>query len=102
MSLRALGYVGVGATDLTDWTRFATAWLGMQAVDRSASSRAFRMDDRKQRLIVDAGLPKVRISLVGRWPMRPRWMPWRQGLKRPACRCGANRAHLRTNAASRG
>ena len=58
MSLRGLGYVGVGATDLADWTGFATAWLGMQAVDRSASCRAFRMDDRKQRLIVDAGLPE--------------------------------------------
>ena len=58
MSLCALGYVGVGATDLTDWTQFATAWLGMQTVDRSTSCRSFRMDDRKQRLIVDAGLPE--------------------------------------------
>src|ERR1019366_5292272 len=58
MALEALGYVGVGAADLTDWTRFATDWLGMQMVDKSASCRAFRMDDRKQRLIVDAALPE--------------------------------------------
>src|SRR5262249_8951431 len=30
--------------------------LGLQAVDRGGAMRAFRMDDRKQRLIVDGGL----------------------------------------------
>jgi 2,3-dihydroxybiphenyl 1,2-dioxygenase len=58
MALTGLGYVGVGAADLTDWTDFATDWLGMQVVDKSASCRAFRMDDRKQRLVVDAALPE--------------------------------------------
>jgi hypothetical protein len=26
MEVQALGYVGIGATDLTDWTDFATNW----------------------------------------------------------------------------
>ena len=59
MEIQALGYVGIGASDLTDWTDFATNWLGMQAVDRGAGVRAFRMDDRKQRLVVDRALPEV-------------------------------------------
>ena len=56
MAVQALGYVGIGASNLDDWSAFATGQLGMQQVDRSASCRAFRMDDRKQRLIVDREL----------------------------------------------
>ncbi len=52
--LQSLGYVGVGSPDLDTWTEFATRWLGMQAVERGAVCRAFRMDDRTQRLIVDS------------------------------------------------
>ncbi len=56
MTLQSLGYVGVGANDLDDWSSFATGWLGMQMLEKSPSCRAFRMDDRKQRLIVDRAL----------------------------------------------
>jgi 2,3-dihydroxybiphenyl 1,2-dioxygenase len=56
MSIQALGYLGIGSNKLDDWTGFATGWLGMQAVDRGGGVRAFRMDDRKQRLIVDGEL----------------------------------------------
>ena len=56
MSIQALGYLGVGSDKLDDWTQFATNWLGMQAVDRGAGLRAFRMDDRKQRLVIDRAL----------------------------------------------
>ena len=56
MEIQALGYVGIGASDLTDWTQFATNWLGMQVVERGNACRAFRMDDRKQRLVVDRSL----------------------------------------------
>jgi 2,3-dihydroxybiphenyl 1,2-dioxygenase len=52
MSLQALGYVGVRAKSLEDWADFGAKFLGMQLVDRSRSGLAFRMDDRKQRLIV--------------------------------------------------
>src|SRR5436189_4658905 len=31
--------------------------LGMQAVDRGAGIRAFRMDDRRQRLVLDSTMP---------------------------------------------
>jgi 2,3-dihydroxybiphenyl 1,2-dioxygenase len=56
MEIQALGYVGIGASELTEWTDFATNWLGMQMVERGNSCRAFRMDDRKQRLVVDRSL----------------------------------------------
>jgi 2,3-dihydroxybiphenyl 1,2-dioxygenase len=53
MDITALGYVGVNSAKLDDWSAFATRLLGMQQVDRAKSVRAFRMDDRKQRLIVN-------------------------------------------------
>ncbi len=56
MTLQSLGYVGVGANDLADWSQFATGWLGMQMLEKSQTCRAFRMDDRRQRLIVDCAL----------------------------------------------
>jgi 2,3-dihydroxybiphenyl 1,2-dioxygenase len=57
MSLTSLGYIGIRSTRTADWQTFATNLLGMQQVDAGAGVRAFRMDDRKQRLIVtdDAG-----------------------------------------------
>src|SRR5690242_18130546 len=54
MQVQALGYVGVRAKALEDWADFGTRYLGMQRLDKSRSSIAFRMDDRKQRLVVDA------------------------------------------------
>jgi 2,3-dihydroxybiphenyl 1,2-dioxygenase len=56
MTIQALGYLGIGTDRLDDWTHFAANWLGMQPVDRGAGVRAFRMDDRKQRLVVDRSL----------------------------------------------
>jgi 2,3-dihydroxybiphenyl 1,2-dioxygenase len=56
MSIQALGYLGIGSDKLDDWTNYATNWLGMQVVDRGAGVRAFRMDDRKQRLVIDRSL----------------------------------------------
>ena len=50
--LTALGYIGVRSARLDDWNSYATGLLGMQRVDRAGAVRAFRMDDRKQRLIV--------------------------------------------------
>src|SRR5262249_18215779 len=54
MSIQALGYIGVRAKDLGDWAAYGTNFLGLQRIDKSRSSLAFRMDDRKQRLVVDA------------------------------------------------
>ena len=53
--LLGLGYVWVRSDRLDDWGRYATSLLGMQQVDRGAGSRAYRMDDRKQRLVVTSG-----------------------------------------------
>jgi 2,3-dihydroxybiphenyl 1,2-dioxygenase len=52
MDVRGLGYVGVRAKDVDEWAGFGTRLLGMQIVDKSRSSVALRMDDRKQRVIV--------------------------------------------------
>jgi hypothetical protein len=56
VTVQAMGYFWVGTSKLDDWASFATGQLGLEAVDRGGSTRAFRMDDRKQRLIVDGGL----------------------------------------------
>ncbi|MCB4825159.1 VOC family protein [Roseicella aerolata] len=58
MTVQALGYLGLGAARLDDWSGFATGRLGMQAVDRGGALRAFRMDDRKQRLIIHGDRPE--------------------------------------------
>src|SRR5919197_2641944 len=52
MDIQGLGYIGVRAKSLEDWTGFGTRFLGMQLVDKSAKSLALRMDDRKQRVVV--------------------------------------------------
>ncbi|HVB90291.1 MAG TPA: VOC family protein [Beijerinckiaceae bacterium] len=54
MRPQALGYLGVRAKDLDDWAGYGAKLLGLQIVDRSRSTLAFRMDDRKQRIVVNA------------------------------------------------
>jgi 2,3-dihydroxybiphenyl 1,2-dioxygenase len=54
MAIDALGYIGVRAKDLGDWASYGSNFLGMQRIDKTGSSLAFRMDDRKQRLVVEA------------------------------------------------
>jgi 2,3-dihydroxybiphenyl 1,2-dioxygenase len=58
MPLQALGYAGFGSADLEDWRQFGTGLVGLQAVERSPSLLAFRMDDRKQRIVIDRSLPE--------------------------------------------
>jgi 2,3-dihydroxybiphenyl 1,2-dioxygenase len=58
MPLQALGYAGFGSADLDDWRQFGTGLVGLQAVERSPSLLAFRMDDRKQRIVIDRSLPE--------------------------------------------
>ena len=53
-SVQALGYVGVRAKSLEDWASYGSNFLGLQRIDKSRSSMAFRMDDRKQRVIIEA------------------------------------------------
>jgi 2,3-dihydroxybiphenyl 1,2-dioxygenase len=56
--LQALGYAGFGSSALDDWRQFGTGLVGLQAVERSPSLLAFRMDDRKQRIVIDRSLPE--------------------------------------------
>src|SRR5215468_7738382 len=53
MEITALGYIEIKSSQLDQWSLMATSLLGMQLVDRGGSIRAYRMDDYKQRLIVD-------------------------------------------------
>src|SRR5581483_1660439 len=54
MSVCALGYVVARTKDLDDWAGYGTGLLGLQRIDKTRSSLAFRMDDRKQRIVIDA------------------------------------------------
>jgi 2,3-dihydroxybiphenyl 1,2-dioxygenase len=57
MAIQALGYLGISTQSIDEWCDFATRQLGLQLVDRGVSSSAFRMDDRRQRVIVDKERP---------------------------------------------
>jgi len=48
----ALGYLVVSTKSLADWRDYGASQIGLQSIDASARTTAFRMDDRKQRLIV--------------------------------------------------
>ena len=52
MELQSLGYVGVRARDVDAWADVGVRLFGMQLVDRSRASLTFRMDDRRQRVMV--------------------------------------------------
>src|ERR1051326_4078276 len=54
MHVQALGYVGVRCASLKDWAGYGQNLLGMQRIDKSRSTMALRMDDRKQRIVVEA------------------------------------------------
>ena len=58
MPLQALGYAGFGSAALDDWRQFGAGLVGLQAVERSSSLLAFRMDDRKQRIVIDRSMPE--------------------------------------------
>lgn len=52
MGINSLGYLGIHSDKTDEWSRFAQKLLGLQQVDRGANTLSFRMDDRKQRLVV--------------------------------------------------
>ncbi|TDH64102.1 biphenyl 2,3-dioxygenase [Dankookia rubra] len=55
MAIQALGYVGIEATAPEDWAGYGTRFLGLQLAERSAAQLVFRMDDRRQRIVVTPG-----------------------------------------------
>src|SRR3954467_10703553 len=58
MAVLGLGYAGFGSDALDDWRQFGTSLVGLQAVERGNSLLAFRMDDRKQRIVIDRAMPE--------------------------------------------
>ena len=100
MPLQALGYAGFGSADLDDWRQFGTGLVGLQAVERSASLLAFRMDDRKQRIVIDRAMPEARASSAGRSPTPPRWTRSRPGWKSLRSRSRPSRGRWPTPGAS--
>lgn len=66
--LKSLGYVGVATRSLDDWSAFATGLLGMEVAERVGQTLALRMDDRQQRLFVEAA-GEDRVSCIG-WEMK--------------------------------
>src|SRR5881394_3463295 len=52
MALDSLGYFGVRTRSLDDWSSFGEKFLGLQLIDRSRKTLTFRMDDRRQRIVV--------------------------------------------------
>jgi 2,3-dihydroxybiphenyl 1,2-dioxygenase len=83
MEITTLGYIGIQSSKLDDWARMATGLLGMQQVNRGAHVRAFRMDDRTQRLIVD-GTGDAGLAVMG-WEVTTS-----SDLDRLACRLDDN------------
>src|SRR5947209_10692074 len=56
MALLGLGYAGFGSDALEDWRQFGSGLVGLQAVERGNALLAFRMDDRKQRVVIDRAM----------------------------------------------
>src|SRR6267142_1511995 len=83
MAVQALGYAGFGSAALDDWRQFGTGLVGLQAVERSPSLLAFRMDDRKQRIVIDRSMPDGARFFGWEVPTRQRWTRSRRGWKRP-------------------
>src|SRR5581483_6058097 len=55
MAIDALGYVGIRTADIDQWATYGTRFLGMQLVEKTQGTLALRMDDRKQRVIIERG-----------------------------------------------
>ena len=54
--ISGLGYAGFGSDKLEDWQQFGANMVGFQAIERGNSLLAFRMDDRKQRIVIDRAM----------------------------------------------
>src|SRR5437868_13227160 len=54
MALSSFGYFGVHSDRLTDWETYGKNLLGLELVEKTATTLKFRMDDRKQRILVSS------------------------------------------------
>jgi hypothetical protein len=94
MAIEAMGYVGIRAKSLEDWAGFGEKFLGMQLVDKSRGSLAFRMDDRKQRVAHHPGRRR-RVAFGWKSRMPPRSTPQAR-LRSAGCSRPRTRARRRT------
>jgi 2,3-dihydroxybiphenyl 1,2-dioxygenase len=54
MTLQSLGYIGVRSDKVGDWLAYGEKLLGFQVVEKTTGMAKFRMDDRKQRIVISA------------------------------------------------
>lgn len=54
MTLQSFGYFGIRSQKLDDWAEYGPKFLGLEVVERTATSVKLRMDDRKQRILVSS------------------------------------------------
>lgn len=54
MSLSSFGYFGIHSDRLSDWQHYGQSFLGLELVEKTSTTLKFRMDDRKQRIIVSS------------------------------------------------
>lgn len=52
MTVQSFGYFRVRSDKLDDWAGFGTKFLGLHLVERTRDMLRFRMDDRRQRIVV--------------------------------------------------
>ena len=53
MKPQALGYLGISSKSIADWSEYGVKLAGMQVAEKAGRSMALRMDDRKQRLVIE-------------------------------------------------
>ncbi|MGE0768876.1 MAG: VOC family protein [Hyphomicrobiaceae bacterium] len=54
MQFQSFGYFGVRSEKLDDWADYGPRLLGLELVERTSTTLKFRMDDRKQRVLVSS------------------------------------------------
>jgi 2,3-dihydroxybiphenyl 1,2-dioxygenase len=52
MTLASFGYASLRSDRIDDWADYGAKFLGLQLLERTPSTLKFRMDDRKQRIVV--------------------------------------------------
>jgi 2,3-dihydroxybiphenyl 1,2-dioxygenase len=57
MTLGSFGYASFTSDRIDDWAEYGSKFLGLQLVERSKSALKFRMDDRKQRIVISSEEP---------------------------------------------
>jgi hypothetical protein len=57
MALGSFGYTTLRSDKIEDWAEYGPKFLGLQLVERTRSALKFRMDDRKQRIVISSEEP---------------------------------------------